>query len=110
MDIVVTGGWIQNFKIIREWAFVPNCRAALYFLVMDEKRELLRHTLAMVAYRGLGRWTARRRILRGLTGRVGCRWRSWRTWGTCSTGRSVWLQGIRAGTIPIRSRGLTKKR
>ena len=30
---------------------MPNCRAALYFLDMDEKRELLRHTLATVAYR-----------------------------------------------------------
>ena len=52
--MVVSCSWTQNLKIIREGAYVANWSGtgdALYFLGMDEKRELLRHSVATVAYR-----------------------------------------------------------
>jgi hypothetical protein len=62
MDIVSSYGWTQNFKFIRDWGVVPNaerrengqprhCLMRYSFSHMDEKRELLRHTLATLAYR-----------------------------------------------------------
>jgi hypothetical protein len=64
MDMVFSCGWTQNFQFIREQVSVPNlprlagmrlAGARLAFCAifsgMDEKRELLRHTLATLAYR-----------------------------------------------------------